>query len=62
MSVTLKPVEGPGNTNQGQLPETDDAPSLETHVPFHRKLTTVFISKAKQQKLSELRFHYKYTT
>lgn len=35
MSVTPKPAEGQGNTNQGQLTETDDAPSLETHVPFH---------------------------
>lgn len=34
MSVTPKPAEGQGNTNQGQLTETDDAPSLETHVPF----------------------------
>ena len=35
MSLTSKPIEGQGNTNQGQLPYTDDARSLETHVPFH---------------------------
>lgn len=56
-----KPVEGQGNINQWQL-RYSDARSLETHAPFHWKLTTVFISKAKQQKLSELRFHYEYTT
>ena len=35
MSVTPNPVEGQGNGNEGQLPETDEARSLETHVPFH---------------------------